>query len=207
MRRIVHGCSWRWGAGLGRPKKVKRSPLVRDVNVGYLLNCSFRAIRPYIWQQQPLLTGWDTDSSGGTWESQPAGFLPDSFGFHVDEFRLSDVSPEHAVTIRHQIARQTAGRITWSYRFKLPAPMEAACWQLRDLARAGGKHHDPRRTTVLRDQQPCRAAGRYPVGSRVWRQSGCRPRHQDCGYLCRRRIEGDGNALCAAGEQRRLSCW
>ncbi len=114
-------------------EKGPMRPLVRDINVGYLMNYTFRAIRPYIWKQQPLLTGWETDSSGGTWESQPAGFLPDSFGFNVDQFRLCDVSAEHAVTIRHQIVRQTAGRITWAFRFQLPEGMEGANWQLRDL--------------------------------------------------------------------------
>jgi hypothetical protein len=109
------------------------TPLERDVRTGYLLNCTFRAIRPYIWKQVPLLTGWETDASGGTWESSPVGFLFDTFAFHKDWFKLCDTSAEHAVTIRHQIARQTEGKITLEMRFMLPAAMEGAAWELRDL--------------------------------------------------------------------------
>jgi len=109
------------------------APLERDVRTGYLLNCTFRAIRPYIWKQVPLLTGWETDASGGTWESSPSGFLPDTFAFHKDWFKLRDTSAEHAVTIRHQIARQTQGTITFEWRCMLPVAMEGAAWELRDL--------------------------------------------------------------------------
>ncbi len=35
--------------------------LIRDIQTGYLLNCSFRAIRPYPWKKLPLLSGgWET---------------------------------------------------------------------------------------------------------------------------------------------------
>ncbi|MCY2988265.1 MAG: glycoside hydrolase family 99-like domain-containing protein [Planctomycetota bacterium] len=112
------------------------SPLIRDIRVGYLMNCTFRAIRPYIWKQEPLLTGWETDKSGGTWEAKPSGFFPNDFAFNVASFRLRDTSDQRAVTIRHQIARQTAGQITLAFRFLLPAPMEGATWQLRDLQAA-----------------------------------------------------------------------
>ena len=107
-------------------------PLLRDVQTGYLMNCAFRAIRPYIWQQTPRLSGWDTDPSGGGWEEKPSGFFPNEFGFHVESFRLRDTSDQRAVTIRHQIARQTDGVVTWEFRFMLPAAMEGAAWQLRD---------------------------------------------------------------------------
>jgi len=110
------------------------TPLIRDIQTGYLLNCSFRAIRPYPWKKLPLLTGWETDDRGGTWESSPKGFLGgDDFAFHVDWFRLHDTSVEHAVTIKHQIARQETGRVTLEYRFRLATAMDGATWQLRDM--------------------------------------------------------------------------
>lgn len=109
------------------------TPFVRDVRTGYLLNCTFRAIRPYIWKQTPLLTGWETDARGGGWESSPSGFFPGNFAFHKDWFKLRDTSAQHAVTIRHQIARQTEGTITLELRFMLPAALDGAAWQLRDL--------------------------------------------------------------------------
>ncbi len=108
-------------------------PWLRDIQTGYLMNCAFRAIRPYIWQQNPRLSGWDTDPSGGGWEEKPSGFFPNEFAFHVESFRLRDTSNQHAVTIRHQIARQSDGLVTWEFRFMLPAAMEGAAWQLRDL--------------------------------------------------------------------------
>ncbi|KKK77028.1 hypothetical protein LCGC14_2857720, partial [marine sediment metagenome] len=107
-------------------------PLLRDCDTGYLLNCRFSAIRPYTWAETPFLTGWETDDRGGVWESSPVGFLSD-FGFHVDWFRLNDNSTDHAVTIRHQIARQTSGVVTWEFRFAMPQIMEGAAWQLRDM--------------------------------------------------------------------------
>lgn len=115
------------------PRGVERQPLIRELQTGYLLHCTFRAIRPYIWKQRPLLSGWETDDSGGTWEGRPSGFFPHDFAFHVESFQLQDTSAQSAVTIRHQIARQTEGQITLAFRFMLPAPLEGATWQLRDL--------------------------------------------------------------------------
>jgi len=114
---------------------TKPKPMIRDMDTGYLLNCNFRAIRPYPWKPQyPLLTGWETDGSGGVWESSPKGTLSEGqFGFHVDWFRLRDFSGSEAVTIKHQIARQNAGQIALEFRFKLAARMDGAAWQLRDL--------------------------------------------------------------------------
>jgi hypothetical protein len=108
-------------------------PMIRDIQTVYLMNCTFRAIRPYLWRQNPLLSGWDTDQSGGGWEEKPSGFFADGFAFNVESFRLRDTSDKHAVTIRHQIARQTQGKVTWEFRFMLPEEMEGATWQLRDL--------------------------------------------------------------------------
>ena len=111
-------------------------PLLRDCDRGYLLNCSFRAFRAYAWKKKMPLTGWETDDRGGFWQSSPVGFLPDQLGFHVDWFRLVDSSAQHAVTIRHQIARQTSGVVTWEFRFMMPEIMEGAAWQLRDMEAA-----------------------------------------------------------------------
>ncbi len=113
--------------------EARRKPLVRDVRTGYLLNCSFRAIRAYPWQKKVPLSGWQTDDRGGVWEASPAGFLPDQFGFHVDWFRLSDTSTRHPVTISHQIVRQSEGSVVWGFRFMMPALLDGAAWQLRDL--------------------------------------------------------------------------
>jgi hypothetical protein len=109
------------------------TPLLRDVQAGYLLNCTFRAIRPYSWTQTPLLSGWETDSSGGGWREIPPGFFPTNFAFNVVSFWLYDTNHQYAVTIKHQIAEQTAGKVTWEFRFMLPAAMDGAAWQLRDL--------------------------------------------------------------------------
>ena len=112
-------------------------PLLSDCDTGYLLNCTFRAIRPYAWTGTPFLTGWETDDRGGKWESSPYGLWPDSFSFDVDWFRLRDTSNDHAVTIKKQIARQTSGEITLEFRYKLSARMDGATWQLRDLQQPG----------------------------------------------------------------------
>jgi hypothetical protein len=108
-------------------------PLLRDIQTGCLLNCTFRAITPYSWTQTPLLSGWETDSSGGGWQEIPSGFFPTNFAFNVVSFQLQDTNHQQAVTIKHQIARQTAGKVTWEFRFMLPAAMDGAAWQLRDL--------------------------------------------------------------------------
>ena len=126
-------CCVLWISGITVSAVDPAAPLIRDVRTGYLLDCTFRAIRPYIWKQAPILTGWETDARGGNWESSPSGFFPDSFAFHKDWFKLRDTSAEQAVTIRHQIAHQDAGKITLEMRFMLPGPLEGAAWQLRDL--------------------------------------------------------------------------
>ena len=111
-------------------------PFVREVSTGYLVDCTFRAIRAYPWNRKVPLSGWETDDRGGYWASSPVGFLPDMFGFHIDRFRLCDTSTEHEVTIRRQIARQTDGRLTWEFRFMMPERMDGARWQLRDMRSA-----------------------------------------------------------------------
>jgi hypothetical protein len=75
------------------PKAELRGPepFLRELRTGYLINCTFRAIRPYLWKQTPRLTGWETDPSGGGWEATPSGFFPNEFGFHVESFRLREV--------------------------------------------------------------------------------------------------------------------
>jgi len=113
------------------------TPLVRDCDTGYLLNCNFRAIRPYMWDKKVLLTGWETDDRGGSWESFPNGLMPKGFSFDVDWFKLIDTSSDYAVTIKKKIARQSSGEITLEFRFKLSARMEGATWQLRDLEQPG----------------------------------------------------------------------
>ena len=123
------------GAEAGRDSSSAK-PLLRDCDRGYLLNCSFRAIQAYLWKKKVPLTGWETDDRGGVWESSPDGSWPDQFGFHVDWFRLHDTSADHAVTIRHQVARQTSGVVTWEFRFMMPKIMEGAAWQLRDMKAA-----------------------------------------------------------------------
>jgi len=115
---------------------VPPTPLLRDLQTGYLLNCAFRAITPYSWNQTPLLSGWETDSSGGGWQEIPSGSFPTNFAFNVVSFCLQDTNHQQAVTIKHQFARQTAGKVTWEFRFMLPAAMDGAAWQLRDLSHA-----------------------------------------------------------------------
>lgn len=126
-------CGAMWIGSVAAADTERTVPLVRDVRTGYLMNCTFRAIRPYIWKQEPLLTGWETDRSGGAWQSSPSGFFPDGFAFHTDWFKLHDTSRHRALTIRHRIARQTEGKVTLDFRFMLPRFMEGAAWEIRDL--------------------------------------------------------------------------
>ncbi len=152
---VLMGSMLCWG-GVARVDAAEDAPLVREVHTGYLLDCTFRAIRPYIWKAEPILTGWDTDARGGGWESSPAGFLPDSFAFHKDWFKLQDISPEYAVTLRHKLARQTEGRISWEMRFMLPGPLNGATWQLRDL-------NDVAVGLVVHEDQLCYETSSAPV--------------------------------------------
>ncbi|HEY3319432.1 MAG TPA: glycoside hydrolase family 99-like domain-containing protein [Planctomycetota bacterium] len=110
-------------------------PLIRDMKVGYLLNCSFLSPQPYCWPagKDAILSGWEVDRAGGNIAFSPNCHYPDGFAFHSDWFKLVDTSPTAAVTIKHKIARQTEGQIVLEFRFKLPAKMDGACFQLRDL--------------------------------------------------------------------------
>ena len=76
------------------------------------------------------------DRSGGNIAFQPTCQYPDGFAFHSDWFKLVDTSSNAAITLKHQIARQTNGQFTLEFRFELPAPMDGVCWQLRDLEQA-----------------------------------------------------------------------
>ncbi len=128
-------------AGLG-PTLLKAgrepTPFLRDVTTGYLLNCFFMSPRPYCWQGTDCrLSGWEVDRSGGNIAFQPTCGYPEGFAFHSDWFKLVDTSSNAAIILKHQIARQTNGQLTLEFRFKLPARMDGACWQLRDLEQAG----------------------------------------------------------------------
>jgi hypothetical protein len=108
-------------------------PFLRDLETGYLLRYFFMSPRPYCWpNRECLLSGWEVDRSGGRFE-----FSPNGLAFHSDWFKLVDTSSSAALTLRHQIARQTRGKLTLEFRFKLPARMDGACWQLRDLEKPG----------------------------------------------------------------------
>lgn len=114
-------------------------PFIREVKTGYLLNCFFLSPRPYCWNDKETvrLSGWEVDRSGGDLQFQPSCEYPKGFAFHSDWFKLVDVSTQAAITLKHQIARQTEGRLTLEFRFKLSAFMDDARWQLRDLDRVG----------------------------------------------------------------------
>jgi hypothetical protein len=117
-----------------RPPK----PFIRELTTGYLLQYSFMSPRPYCWGGKPvMLSGWEVDKSGGHYEYQPSCILPSGFAFHSDWFKLVDTSSDGAITLKHKVARQTEGAVTFEFRFKLPTAMEGACWQLRDLEQAG----------------------------------------------------------------------
>ncbi len=105
-------------------------PFVRDLSGGYLLHCNFNALEPWCWKGSPKLSGWDTDLSGGT--------IDYSYKKEFDHqwFKLVDTSDKAAVTIKHQIARQTDGELTLEFRFRMPVKMDGVCWQLRDLGQA-----------------------------------------------------------------------
>lgn len=118
-----------------RPPK----PFLRELTTGYLLQYSFLSPRPYCWSDDNtvMLSGWEVDKSGGNYEHQPTCRYPAGFAFHSDWFKLVDTSSNGAITLKHQIARQTNGQLTLEFRFKLPTAMNGACWQLRDLEQAG----------------------------------------------------------------------
>ena len=109
----------------------KSQPFIRDIKIGYLLQCNFNALEPYSWNRRTLLSGWETDKSGGSWDYSRKK------EFDLEWFKLIDTSDKAAVSIWHQIARQTEGKLTLEFRFKLPVRMDGACWQLSDLMQAG----------------------------------------------------------------------
>lgn len=114
-------------------------PFIRELATGYLLQYSFLSPRPYCWPDTNtvMLSGWEVDKNGGHYEYHPTCLWPEGFAFHSDWFKLVDTSTNGAITLKHQVARQTEGALTLEFRFRLPAAMDGACWQLRDLEQAG----------------------------------------------------------------------
>ncbi len=122
-----------------QPESIPRCSLCRErshfglrarSHVGYLLHCNFNALESGCWKGPPKLSGWDTDLSGG--------IIDNSYKkeFDLQWFKLVDTSDKAAVTLKHQIARQTAGELTLEFRFRMPVKMDGICWQLRDLSQA-----------------------------------------------------------------------
>jgi|GEM_PF-1114901 len=116
-----------------------QQPFLRDMSTGYLLNCSFLSPRPYCWPRKEtvMLSGWDTDKSGGDFDYKPTGEIGVDFAFHSEWFKLVDTNTTASVTLKHQLARQTKGQITLEFRFRMPVVLDGASWQLRDLEQAG----------------------------------------------------------------------
>ncbi|MCX6886961.1 MAG: glycoside hydrolase family 99-like domain-containing protein, partial [Verrucomicrobia bacterium] len=114
-------------------------PFIRELATGYLLQYSFLSPRPYCWPEEStvMLSGWEVDKSGGHYEYHPTCLYPDGFAFHSDWFKLVDTSTNGAITLKHKVARQTGGKLTLEFRFRLAGAMDGACWQLRDLEHAG----------------------------------------------------------------------
>jgi len=128
-------------ADLPTPMKQRQSsqPFIRELATGYLLQSSFLSPKPYCWPDTNtvMLSGWEVDKSGGHYEYHPTCRWPEGFAFHSDWFKLVDTSTNGAITLKHQVARQIEGTLTLEFRFRLPAAMDRACWQLRDLDQAG----------------------------------------------------------------------
>ena len=99
-----------------KPTGTAPQPLIREVKTGYLLNSFFLSPRPYCWDRKDTvkLSGWEIDKAGGDIDYRPSGEYGKDFNFHSDWFKLVDTSPSAAVTLKHQIARQTDGRSRWS---------------------------------------------------------------------------------------------
>jgi hypothetical protein len=103
------------------------TPVPRMVNVGYLLNCNFWTLHTYISPGDKKLSGWETDTSGGSWDASMQGNGYPAF----DWFKLIDTSSSAGVTIKKRLANSTAGKITLEYRFRMPSKMDGVTWQLR----------------------------------------------------------------------------
>ncbi len=147
----------------------ERPPVVRDVTTGYLLQYSFLSPRPYCWPKKEtvMLSGWDVDKSGGIFEHKPSGEMGRDFYFHNEWFKLVDTSTNAEVTIRHQFARQVEGVVTLEFRFKLPAVMDGACWELRDMEQAAAG-------ITVRGSNLCWGAGAVLMPYEVNREYGVR---------------------------------
>lgn len=66
----------------------------------------------------------------------------DAWMFHLkmmtlDWFKLIDTSTEAPVIIKHSIARQESGLLTFEFRFKLSNQMDDAEWELKGLDKIG----------------------------------------------------------------------
>ncbi len=129
--------------GYGLPtfffETVAPQPFIRELATGYLLQYSFLSPRPYCWPEEStvMLSGWEVDKSGGHYEYHPTCLYPEGFAFHSDWFKLVDTSTNGAITLKHKVARQTGGKLTLEFRFRLAGAMDGACWQLRDLEQSG----------------------------------------------------------------------
>ena len=155
--------------GYGLPtfffETAEPTPFLRELATGYLLQYSFLSPRPYCWPDDNtvMLSGWEVDKSGGHYEYHPTCRYPEGFGFHSDWFKLVDTSTNGAIALKHQVARQTGGTLTLEFRFRLASAavmMDGACWQLRDLERAGV-------SLVTRNGNLCWESGRVLMSCRT----------------------------------------
>src|SRR5687767_12175933 len=107
------------------------TPFIRNIKTGYLLHTNFSALSPYCNVNELKLSGWETDFAGGKMEVSPKNEMS------LNWFKLIDSSSEAGVSIKHSIARQNSGWITFEVRFKLSKLMDDVFWRLIGLDKAG----------------------------------------------------------------------
>lgn len=107
------------------------NPFIRNIKTGYLLHTNFSALSPYCNMKEIKLSGWETDFRGGNMDVSPKNEMS------LNWFKLIDTSSIAAVSIKHLIARQDSGQLTFEFRFKLSNLMDNVAWELIGLDKVG----------------------------------------------------------------------
>ncbi|MCX7920518.1 MAG: carbohydrate binding domain-containing protein [Clostridia bacterium] len=86
-----------------------------DTTSGVLVDEMFQ----FMNSTSPRLSGWEIYSTGGTYSAT-----------YFENFKITDTSASDNVLIKKRFVKQSSGKVTFYYRFKMPIKMDGVVWQL-----------------------------------------------------------------------------
>jgi hypothetical protein len=95
-------------------------PVPRVVTFGDLMDEKFGLLKVY-GSNETRLSGWDLEKSGGSFDYS-----------YYNWFKINDTNDSAPFIMKKRFVKQTMGKTTWEFNFRLTNKMDGVKWQLRN---------------------------------------------------------------------------